>query len=383
MSSADTTSVPGRHRRPGVTGRRLLVVAVALVVVLAGFGVYSYLRALPPGGEPTLVVYTYASLLGGSSCNSSLFDSVFGEFGRAHSVHVQVECPGGTLVSTLLSQKNAPGADVVIGLDEITAVQADRYGLLVPYSSPALAEVAPGLVAGLSPDHAVTPYEWGYLAIDYNQSFAQATGGAVAHSEFPDFAANQSWARSLLIEDPTTDITGEEFLLWQIAYYQAVLHQDWTGFWRTVGPVMPVAPDWGTAFSEFSSPGGPPMVVSYLADPAYAAYYGAPGSLNATVSTHNGTLYGWKTIYGLGIVNGSREVGLDQQLIDWFLSGSVQNLLPTSEWEIPANSTAVLPPAYNWTVPPDSVVPLNPSIPPDSIAQNLTGWLDTWQGIVG
>ena len=385
-SAAPGTPAVSAPRRPGRTGRRLIALAIALVVVTAGFAVYSYWRAVPPGGEPTLVVYTYDSLLGGSNCSSPLFDSVFGAFGRTHSVHVQVECPAGTLVSTLLAQKNAPGADLVIGLDEITTVQAEQDGLLVPYSSPTLADVPASLVSGLSGDRAATPYEWGYLAIDYNRSFAEATQGAVADSGLEQFAANATWARSLLVEDPTTDISCEYLLLWQIAYYQSVLHQDWTGFWRAVAPVMPVAPDWGTAFNEFSSPGGPPMVVSYLADPAYAAYYGVPGSFNATVCSHNGTHYGWKTIYGLGIVQGTRHLTLDEQFVDWFLSGSVQAMLPTSEWEFPANSTVPVPGVFNWSLPASSVVPLNAALPPESIAANLTaphGWLETWLSIAG
>ncbi|MCI4318686.1 MAG: thiamine ABC transporter substrate-binding protein [Thermoplasmata archaeon] len=382
MQSESPGVPPVDRRRPGHVGRKFWAVVVALVLAVPAFAAYVELTSVHPGGAATLTVYTYSSFLGGN-CGSPLFDAVFGAFGRAHGVHVQVLCPGGTLVSTLEAEANAPVADVVIGLDELTAPQADQLGLLVPYVSPGLAHVSPGLVNEISPDHVVTPYESGYLAIDYNTSFASATGGAVAHSAFPQFVQNLSWARGLMIEDPTTDITGEEFLAWQIAFYEYVLHESWTGFWKAVDSSVQIAPDWSTAFGAFTSPGAAPStVVSYLSDPAYAAFTNSSGAFNATVSSWNGSEYGWRTIYGAGIVHGSQHLALDQELIDWLLSGSVQELLPTSEWEIPANATVPLPSAYSAMPNTTVVQPLNDFATPNATAAALTGlngWLNTWQ----
>ena len=182
------------------------------MVIVAGLGIYTLVTNEPA----TLVIYTYPSLFGGADCGAPAWSTVFGAFESAHHVQIDVECPAGTLASTLLAQQNAPGADLVIGLDEITGPQADADHLLVPYAPPALGNVSPALVQELSPDDAVVPYEWGYLGIDYNASFANATDGAIAHLTFPDFVENASWARQLQIEDPSQDITGEEFLVWQV-----------------------------------------------------------------------------------------------------------------------------------------------------------------------
>ncbi|EQD38624.1 thiamine-binding periplasmic protein, partial [mine drainage metagenome] len=182
-----------RLRGPGRSRRVLFAVAAAVVVVVAGLGLYTYATDRPT----TLVIYTYASLFGGSDCGAPAWSTVFGGFERTHHVSIQVECPSGTLASTLLAQQNAPGADLVIGLDEITGPLADAHHLLIPYAPPALANVSPALVAQLSPDRAVVPYEWGYLGIDYNASFAAATHGAVTHPSLADFAENASWAHQL------------------------------------------------------------------------------------------------------------------------------------------------------------------------------------------
>ena len=358
----------------------LLAAIIALLVILAGYGGYAVVHQSRPAGATTIVVYAYQSLLGG--CGGATLGSLLQNFSAENGVAVQLECPGGTLVSTLLAQKNAPVADVVVGLDEVTAPQAEANGLLLPYASPALANINSSLVSEVSPDHALTPYEWGYLAFDYNLTFASQTRGTIARATFESFAANSSWASQLMIEDPTLDITGEEFLLWQIAYASFVAHQDWHAWWQAVDPHVRVAPDWGSAYSSFITPPNNPMVVvSYAADPASAAFYGTPNAFNSSVSWNNGTAYGWKTVYGLGIVSGSRHLSADEAFVNWFLSPEVQQQIPTTEWEYPANSTIGVPGVYDYALDPSAIQPLNGYLPPTTIAASLPGWLDDWQSL--
>ena len=371
------TPVPRRPR--GRAGRGLVVLAIVLAVLLAGVGYYQYSTNRAPSGVTTLVVYTYSSLFGGS-CGGPVFDSVFGPFERAHDVSLRIECPSGTLYNALVDQNGTGAADLVIGLDEITAPQAEAAETLVPYASPELAHVPAALVSGLSPDHAVTPYEYGFLAVDFTPGFNASVGGVAPDLSFETLAQNSSWSSNLLIENPTTDIVGEEFLLWEIAYYQRVLGQSWQPFWQSAAPHVRTAIDWQTAFGEFSAPsGGPGMVVSFSTDPAYAAFSGTPGAFNATVVHHNGTAYSWRTTYGIGIVNHSRHLGLDQQFIDWFLEGTVQDQIPTNEWEYPANSTVPLPAVFSAAIAPESMVPLNDFATPAQLHANLSTWLDEWQ----
>ena len=381
MSGADSAPAAsaGHAHRAGRFGRQLLAIAVVVVVVLAGYASYSYLIHQPPAGTTQLVVYTYGSFFGGNCSISTPLALALAPFERAHHVSVALECPA-DLLATLESEKSAPAADVVIGLDEITAPEALANGLVTPYVSSQLAHV-PGSVANeLDAGHGITPYEWGYLAIDYTPAFYAATGGAVAHSSFANFTANQSWRNGLLIENPTTDIVGEEFLLWQIEFYEAVLHEDWTSWWQDGAAKLPSAPDWSTAFTEFSNqPATYPTVVSYTTDAAYATANGAPGSLNTTVTNWNGTEYGWRSVYGAAVVKGSAHTALDQELIDWLLEGDVQAAIPTNEWEYPANTTTALPSSFAAAIDPSRIVPLDDYTTPTAIAQALPSYLSEWQ----
>lgn len=370
-----------RVRRPGRLNRVLVSISLATVVTVAGFGIYEYVST--GFGGTTLLIYTYPSLFGGVSCGSPVFDAVFGAFERAHEVRIQVECPPGTLANTLLEQANAPAADLVIGLDEITAPEAEAHQLLVPYAPPGLSNVSPSLVNELSPSYGAVPYEYGFLAVDYATAFNAALGGRVAHLTLPDLVSNRTWANQLVVEDPATDITGEEFLVWQIEYYEHVLHQNWTTFWTSAPTGLPhIAPDWGTAFGEFMTPpGSNSLVVSYSTDPAYANYTGAGSAFNATGAWWNGTQYSWETIYGIGIVSGSRHLALDQTFENWFLTSSVQSQIPTTEWEYPANRTVPLPAAFAWAIPPSGIVALNNLTTPASVATELPGWIAEWQSV--
>ncbi len=120
------------------------------------------------------------------------------------------------------------------------------------------------------------------------------------------------------------------------------------------------------------------MVVSYSTDPAYAAASGEPGVFNSTVSWWDGTEYGWKAIYGIGIVNGSREISLDEEFENWFLNGTVQSEIPENEWEYPANDTIPLPSVFDAAIDPSGIVALNDGVTPATLASDLPGWIATW-----
>ena len=373
-------------RRPGRWGRVVIAVAIVVVVAVAGIGIYQYYQA--HAGPTPLVIYTYPGLLGSTSCGGPPFQGILANFSEAQHISMpQVVCPSGTLVQTLAAQASSPSADLVIGLDEVTAPQAESLGLLIPYTSPQLSVINASVVTYLSPGHYVTPYEYGFLGIDYTNDFANSTGGAIASSSLVNLTTNHSWARALAYEDPLTDIVGEEFLVWTVEFYEHVLHENWTDFWRSVLPYATDAGDWSTAFTtNFVQLRSNPLVVSYTTDPASSGYYGEGDFFNTTVSHWNGQLYSWETVYGLGIVAGSKNVALDEAFINYFLNGSVQSQIPLNEWEYPANETVPLPAIYAPLLPPASIRALNQFMVGESasaITANLTAWQTTWENLVG
>lgn len=357
---------------------------VAALVLVAGFGAYYYLattRSSCVSGDHTLVIETYASFFDSGANPAAARASVFTNFENATHSHVCVEYATGDLATSLLTS-GGPRPDLVIGLDELTAPRVDAAGLLIPYVPPELSDVSPALVRDLAPDHSVVPYEYGFIGLDYNVSYDQTHGHPFSTGDYlATVAGNRSLATQFLYEVPP-DITGEEFLVQEVAFYTEVLHQNWTDFWHAIGTVAPSATDWGTGFSEFSA-GDYASFVSYTTDPAYDAYFGPAGAINTSAIRYADTNYSWESIYGLGIVRGGvHNLTLAEQFENWLLSGPVQAEIPTNEWEYPANDTTLLPGAFNWSLKPASIVALNSFEPANETAENLPAWILQWQAAV-
>lgn len=381
----ETVATP-RSPRPRLgSGRWAWVVLVAGIVTIAGFGAYYYVvttRSPCQGGAHSLVVETYDSFFDSGPDPAAARAQLFGTFENETHSHVCVEYVSGDLATNLLTS-GAALPDLVVGLDELTAPRVDAAGLLVPYTPPELADVPASLVSDLAPDHSVVPYEYGYIGLDYNISYDANHGSPFSSGDFlQNIQDNRSVAREFLYETPP-DITGEEFLVLEIAFSTEVLHENWTGFWHAIGSVAPSTPDWGSGYSEFSA-GQYASFVSYTTDPASDAYFGPAGAVNTSVLHYAGTNYSWESIYGVGIVKGGvHNLSLAEQFENYLLSGPAQSAIPLNEWEYPANASTALPGVFNWSVPPSEITPLNAFEPADEVAASLPGWILEWQAAVG
>ncbi len=372
----------GRARR--LRGSWAWALVVGAMVVVASFGTYYYLEnrtSVCTGGPHRLAIETYASFFDSGPAPAAARAALFGGFENATHSTVCVEYVSGDLAQSLLTSPNRP--DVVVGLDELTAPSVDAAGLLVDYASPLLSGVPSALVDAIAPDHSVTPYEYGYLGLDYNVSYDASHGHPFSSGDYlTDIEENGSLARQFLYELPTTDITGQEFLAMEVAYSEEVLHANWTTFWRAIGATAPSTTDWGAGFGEFSA-GTYASFVSYTTDPAYNAYYGPVGTVNSSVLRDGGLNYSWETVYGVGIVRGGvHNLSLAEAFVNWMLSSGTQSAIPLNEWEYPAVAGTPLPAAFDWSVPPSDITPLNSFQSAAQTSADLPGWILEWQSAV-
>ncbi|MDE1822435.1 MAG: hypothetical protein KGI98_16475, partial [Euryarchaeota archaeon] len=164
-------------------------------------------------------------------------------------------------------------------------------------------------------------------------------------------------------------------------YYQNILHQNWTTFFSAVAPYVHPATDWSTGFSEFSA-GQYASFVSYTTDEAYNIYFGYGTWMNSTVAQHAGANYGWKTIYGAGLVKGTHVQSLGEKFIDYLLSPTIQSQIPVNEWEYPAVASTTLPSAYDWSFPPSQISALNDDTTPIQSSYQLGYWTSELQNII-
>lgn len=356
--------------------RKIIAVVVALVFVVAGFSIFYSLENRAPK-EKTIVVYTYSSFMADGLNKTAAYNIVFGTFEKEYHVNIVVEYPKNGLLSTLESQKSSPKANIVIGLTNINGVEAARDGLLVKYSPPDASYINSTLLneMGCASSY-LTPYEYSYLGIDYNKT---GPSGSDFHPTFSDLLNSEN-VTHLLLENPITSETGQGFLLWEISYYEYVLHENWTRWWNASLPYLGdhVYDSWSSAFTFFESAPANYLLLSYLTDPAYNAYFGYGNSTGSTVTYHDGNEYGWRTIYSIGIVNGSSYEGLSEDFVNYFLGGTVQGEIPLNEWMYPANSSIPLPSVYNVTMRQTNIIPLNNFINATVIYDNIQNWETEW-----
>ncbi len=373
----------GRKLKP--FEKKLIAAIIAIAIIVAGFGIY-YEGKVGDHSQNSIVIYTYDSFMAYGPNYTKAYNTIFGTFEREYGVTITVKnVSSAQLITTLESQKSNHQSDIVIGLTEANGIQAYKDGLLVKYSPPGDNSINSSLLAEMgSASSYLTPYEYSYLGIDYNVT---NPSGPEFNPTFQDLSSSQN-ASNLIIENPTTDATGQEFLLWEIAYYQYLLHENWTVWWNTSMPIInthsDILPSWGTAFNQFeSSKSNQSLLVSYLSDPAYNNYFGYGNYTNSTVTAYNGIEYGWRTIYNLGIVNGSGNLNIDEKFVNYFLGKTVQDEIPTNEWMYPANSTISLPPSYSVAMNQSVIVPLNDYLNASTIYTNLQNWLLQWETYYG
>ena len=377
MNPADEKEKGIRKLKP--FEKKLLGIVIALVVIVAGFAIFYTIENKSPSGK-TLVICTYGSLFSYGSNKNQTYSTVFGTFEKEYGVNIKIVTPSTGCLPTLESRKNNEVANIVIGLTNLNGIKASEEGLLVKYTAPETYVNNTLMQEMGSASSYLTPYEYSYLGIDYNKT-GQVSGQF--NPTFSDLLTKQN-ASNLLMENPTTSDTGEAFLLWEISYYENVLHQNWTTFWSSIKQydANNIYDSWSSAFTQFESSSPQTLLVSYLTDPAYNVYFGYGNDVNSTVTQYGGKEYGWRTIYNIGIVNGTGNLSLEEKFVNYFLSPTVQNEIPTNEWMYPANNTITMPPSYSAAMNQTSIIPLNNYISAQEIYNNSERWILQWQSIM-
>ncbi|RLF65996.1 MAG: thiamine ABC transporter substrate-binding protein, partial [Thermoplasmata archaeon] len=188
-------------------------------------------------------------------------------------------------------------------------------------------------------------------------------------------------ASKLVVINPTTSGTGLEFLYWQYTYYEYVLHQNWTTWWKAILDKAYIASSWSSAFDVFYGDQNRPMMVSYATDPAYNYYFYNSTNLKAFVSEHDRSLYGWMYVEGAAIIKGTDNLEGAKLFIEFLLSEEFQREIPLNNWMYPAVSVE-LPEAYDYALDTSNVIPLNEMLSIEEIV-SLKEYLTTeWLKIV-
>lgn len=278
--------------------------------------------------QKEVVVYTYDSFCGEWGAGpeiARLFEEKTG-------IRVNfVDCgDGGEILSKAVLEKKDPFADVLLGLDNNLSDKASESGVLVSYKAKGSENLAVEL------NSILTPYDYSNFAFIYN-----TTSDIPAPTCLEDLTKD-IYKKKIILMDPRTSTPGLGFETWA----KTVYGKDFDDYMKRLEPsVLTLAPGWSVGYGMFTK-GEAPLVISYETSPAYHIEYNEGDQFKALKFTDKPVMQ----IEGAGIVKGAKNLEGAKKFIDFLISDEAQNLIPLTQWMIPANKNVVLPKCYDGIV---------------------------------
>lgn len=235
------------------------------------------------------------------------------------------------VLSRAVLEKNAPAADVLIGIDNNQVLRAKAQDVLMPYK-PVNADsiVASELI--LDDDWLLTPYDWSHFALIYDTESNIPAPTSLEDLKKPEYA------KKIILMDPRTSTPGLGFLAWTMAVYG----DDYLNYWKALKPnILTMAPGWDTGYALFTA-GEAPLVVSYTTSPAYHVEYDDTDQYKAIIFDEGHIMQ----IEGAGLVKGALNEAGGKAFLDFLISQEAQAVLPLTQWMNPVNTAVVLPNSY-------------------------------------
>lgn len=322
--------------------KKLLTIAIVVAASISAFA-----------GE-TVTIYTYESL-------GWLSKTAIPAFEKMHNCKVKLVTftDAGNIAARLKLEKKSPKADCVVGLTPALVAMSKSEGLLQQYKSDKLSMIEDKSLI-FDAEYAV-PFDYGALAFVYNPAKLKEIP-----STFEDLT---KLPKGLIIQDPRTSSTGQDFLLWTIA----VKGKDWKNYWARLKPsILTVTPGWSESFAKFEA-GEAPIMLSYATDGAYAWENYKSLTYKAFIPNDGG----YVQIESSCIVKGAGHAEKAKAFADFMLSPNVQNQIPLNQWMFPVTKVK-LPDSFKYA----QKLKKTESLEPKDIADNLARYLKEWAEIM-
>lgn len=280
----------------------------------------------------------------------------------------------GEMVNKAILSKGAPIADVMYGFDNTMLSRVLQAGILERYVSPQIKNLRSELL--LDPTGLALPVDYGYVALNYDKAALKDKALPQSFAEL----AQPEFAQQLVVQNPATSSPGLAFLL---ATVVAFGEEGYLGFWEDLRKNgVRVASGWSEAYyTHFSRAGGDrSLVVSYATSPAAELFYSEAKPKPTEPPT--GNLLFPKSAFAqvefVGILKGSKNSAAARKFVDWLLSRSAQENIPSQMWVYPALREAALPEVFKFAQAPAEPVRLDPQ----AIANNRDRWIREWTQVV-
>jgi thiamine transport system substrate-binding protein len=332
-------------------GKRVQSAALSLLAI--GLISLSFVSCATKGPE-TLTIYAYDSFVSEWGPGPKVIPL----FEKATGLKVNLVSKGdaGQVLSSVIEEKKAPRADVVIGLDQNLLAQAVAADVLLPYKAKGLETIPADL--RFDPQNRLTPYDYGQFAFIWDTQKLKNPPASLDDLLKPEYKGK------VILMDPRTSSTGLGFLAWMVAQYG----DGWKDYWTKLQPsILTIGAGWDASYGLFLQ-GEAPLVISYTTSPAYHVYSDKTDRYKALIFAAGHT----RQIEAAGIVKGTRNKKAAEKFIDFMLTAAFQNEIPLTNWMYPAVEGLTLPECYQAA----PKAPVLPEPQPEALKSALASWAD-------
>lgn len=235
------------------------------------------------------------------------------------------------VLSKAILEKDAPEADILLGLDNNMIESIKQNDVLVPYK-PTDADTIIKEDLQLSSDWLLTPYDWSNFALIFNSEFNIAAPTCL------EDLTKEDYKKKIILMDPRTSTPGLGFVAWTLA----VFGDDYENYWRALKPnILTMSPGWDSGYGLFTS-GEAPLVISYTTSAAYHVECENDYRFKTLLFPEGHTFQ----IEGAGLVKNAKNPEGAKAFLDFLISVQAQECIPLTQYMYPVNENVELPKSF-------------------------------------
>ena len=282
------------------------------------------------------------------------------------TVNILTTADTGTMVSQAVLTSGDPVGDVMFGIDNTFLCRALNNDVFLPYIPSTWDELSDPLK--LDSIGRVTPVDYGDICLNYWKDSFEAPPTTITDLTDPRFSSE------FVTQNPETSAPGMGFLLSSIA----VFGDDWENFWTELrANDIAIRSGWSEAYYEdfYSKERG--IVTSYATSPVAEYIFADPPVESPPTAIIADSCF--RSVEFTGILRGTDSPAASALLVDFLTSVYFQELIPETNFVLPANENAKLPEVFNKFL---EKVPNAVTISPDLIDRSRNTWTARWTELV-
>jgi thiamine transport system substrate-binding protein len=329
--------------------------------------------------EKVLTIVTY-DIYGLTSARISDFTSQTG---------IKVEMiklgDAGAVLNHLLQTKEAPQADLALGLDNTYLQQAIDHGVILAHS----ANVSNVMDSAWAPYNGTmaVPFDQGAICLNYDVNSINASQGKDVPTSLWNLS-EEAWKGKVAIPSPVTSSPGRAFMIATTDYFANDEDHttNWTDWWSAmVDNDVLITSGWTEAYETHYSGGygvwnddhigDANFVVSYCHSPGVEAYWADNYTSSTSLVLDRASFH--QVEYAM-VVNGTSNSEFADLFIEYLLTEDVNLNMPIENSMYSVLIDSELPEDNGYRYHSD-LPSLNAQVSPIEISENMDSWLAAWE----